>query len=254
MSEPSSPKPAATILLLRDRDPVAPGFEVFMIERSRESRFMGGAFVFPGGRVEDDDAAHAPDLSAAGAGALFRGAVGDDEALALLGAARRELREESLVELPRDQAVLPFAHWVTPPVEKRRFDTWFFVSVLPPGLEPSHDDREAVSSRWVDPRSAFDAGGAPQLPLPPPTYHSLWDLARFDRAAEVLDDAAERALPRCLPTLRTLDDRPTIVLPGDPLHPAEPPMDGPTRLHLGRGEDWWAVTNATWGRAKPATC
>jgi len=238
-------RPASTILLLRDVDPERPGFEVFMIERSKESRFMGGAYVFPGGRVEEDDATHFPDVTAEAAAALFPDDVDGDAALAYLGAARRELAEEALVDLPDGTRVLPFAHWITPPVETRRFDTWFFVAVLPAGLEPGHDDHEAVASRWVDPRAAIDGDGRPCLPLPPPTYHSLWDLARFDHAADVLDDAAGRALPACTPTLELLDDRPTIVLPGDPLHPADPPMHGPTRLHLGHEGAWWAVANSS---------
>ena len=247
MSAAPAPHPAATILLLRDLDPVEPGFEVFMIERSVASKFMGGAYVFPGGRVEDDDGAEVRGTDPAAAGALFPNDVSDAAACAFLGAARRELREESLVDLPADTEILPFAHWITPPVEMRRFDTWFFVAVLPAGLQPGHDDHEAVASRWVDPRSAFDEAGVPRLPLPPPTYHSLWDLARFDHAADVLSDVRQRALPPCTPALEFIDSHPTIVLPGDPLHPADPPMPGPSRLRLGRGEAWWAVASAAWG-------
>ncbi len=241
----SEVRPAATILLLRDREPAVPGFEVFMIERSRESRFMGGAYVFPGGRVEEDDGARWPGVTADEAGALFPDDVSGDEALAFLGAARRELEEEALVTLPAGTRVLPFAHWITPPVETRRFDTWFLVAVLPRGLDPGHDDHEAVASRWVDPKTAFDDAGRPHLLLPPPTYHSLWDLSRFEHAADVLDDVVGRPLPACTPSLAFLDDRPTIVLPGDPLHPADPPMEGPTRLHLGVNEAWWAVASSS---------
>lgn len=237
-------RPASTILLLRDLDPVKPGFEVFMIERSSESRFMGGAYVFPGGRVEDDDAALAGDVTPEEADALFP-ADANGAALAYLGAARRELTEEALVELPPDAVILPFAHWITPAIETRRFDTWFFVAVLPPGLEPGHDDHEAVASRWVDPRTVIAADSQPTLPLPPPTYHCLWDLARFDHAAEVLADAASREISACTPALKMLDAGPTIVLPGDPLHPSETPMHGPSRLHLGRDDAWWAVVSSS---------
>ena len=249
-ASPPVPRPASTILLLRDLDPVEPGFEVFMIERSGGSKFMGGAYVFPGGRVEDDDAAQITNLAPQEASALFPDRISGDAALAFLGAARRELREESLVDLPPHTEILPFAHWITPPVEMRRFDTWFFVALLPPGVAPGHDDREAVSSRWVDPRRAFDADGRPRLLLPPPTYHSLWDLARFERAADVLDHAKGRPLPACTPSLEFIDGAPTIVLPGDPLHPADPAMPGPSRLHLGLGDAWWAVSMATWGRPR----
>jgi hypothetical protein len=79
----------------------------------------------------------------------------------------------------------------------------------------------------------------------------VWDLARFDRAADVLADVRSRPLPACTPSLEFIDEQPTIVLPGDPLHPADVPMPGPTRLHLGLGDAWWAVSTATWGRPRP---
>jgi hypothetical protein len=77
--------------------------------------------------------------------------------------------------------------------------------------------------------------------LAPPTYYTLWDLARFESAAEVIADAAGREVVAVQPNFREVDGRMTLLLPGDPLYPSEKPVEGPTRIVLGEGGRWWLV-------------
>ena len=90
-------------ILLRD---AAEGPEVLLVKRNPEQRFMGGAWVFPGGAVHDEDAGHP-------------------------AAAVRELEEEAGIELPARAELVPWSRWITPAEVKIRFDTWFFVAEAP---------------------------------------------------------------------------------------------------------------------------
>jgi 8-oxo-dGTP pyrophosphatase MutT (NUDIX family) len=114
--EVTEPRQAASIVVLRDSDE---GPEVLLVQRNPEQRFMGGAWVFPGGAVHDEDADHA-------------------------AAAVRELEEEAGVTLPRGHPVVPWSRWITPAEVVVRFDTWFFVAEAPPGVEPAVDGGECV--------------------------------------------------------------------------------------------------------------
>ncbi len=236
-----APRPATTVLMLRD-EPV--GFSVFMVQRSMKSSFMPGAYVFPGGRVdpEDRDAAVAwggldPEL----ARRRFEGVLDPGQAVAHLVAGAREVEEEVGVRLPSLDALHVLAHWITPEFEARRFDTWFVVCRVPEGVEPRHDEHETIASRWVEPRSALARYGDGSLVMAPPTYCTLWDLARFDTAAEVLAEAERRSVPPVLPRFQQIGDRAALLLPGDPLYPSDRPVEGPTRVLMGEGGRWWVV-------------
>src|SRR5579875_1329392 len=110
--EPTRPRQAATVILLRG---AAEALEVLLVQRNPASRFMGGAWVFPGGAVHADDG------------------VGE---LALRRAAVREVAEEAGIELGDPGALVAFSRWITPAQVKIRFDTWFF-------LAPVHADVQA---------------------------------------------------------------------------------------------------------------
>src|SRR5687767_15380846 len=129
-------RPAATVIVLRPGDP----FEILMVRRNDKVAFMAGSFVFPGGRVDEGDWPPAgeqlppavfPDLS-------------DAEEAAYRMAGVRELQEEANVYLTVHD-LHPFAHWVTPEVETRRYDTRFFVARKPVGQEAKHDVGETTA-------------------------------------------------------------------------------------------------------------
>jgi 8-oxo-dGTP pyrophosphatase MutT (NUDIX family) len=251
VSNSDAARPAATVVVLRDRSGSLP--EVFMVKRHQGTAFMGGAHVFPGGRVEPADAALAGGAAAspvAAARELFeeagvllardaRGAfvslAGADaharfrEYRAALHDGRTSLPEILAAErlaLAID-ALVPFAHWVTPPVDVRRFDTRFFVTRVPPEQTPAHDEQETTESVWLTAAGALDRGRQGTIVLPPPTWTTLREIERFGSVDAVLAWAAARPIERREPRLLEQDGVKMLLLPGDPLHPdrpAEPPV------------------------------
>lgn len=221
---PATPVPAATVVLVRD---TAAGIECWMMRRVRAMAFASGATVFPGGRVDPADADPAvrwcgitPETAAA--------RLGTDvpAARAVITAALRELFEEtgvlladpgpdtdlaaarvaveqrrlSLTELLGDGGALaagalhPWARWVTPTSEERRYDTWFFVAVSPHGAEPAPISSEADVAGWVaatDVLAAYESG---EMLVLPPTVTMLRGLADAGSVAEVLRRAGDRDL------------------------------------------------------------
>lgn len=269
--EPTEPRDAATVLLVRDR--VGGGFEVFMVRRHSKSGFMGGAFVFPGGKLDDEDrgdrllartAGRDPEGARAALGesgdprhavGLFVAALREtfEEAGVLLadGAdpvaladARAELAagadfgtvvEKLEVELRLDRLV-PWARWVTPAVEPRRYDTRFFVAVAPPEQEADHDRHETTEAAWLTPQGALDRELAGEIQLPPPTMRTLEELATLGTTAEVMAHAASRTPPFVDPVFLDEDGSWVLALPGDPRHPtAERAVMGATRFVLSDG-------------------
>ena len=237
-----SPRPAATVLLLRDRPEGL--FEVFMVKRSMKSRFLPGAHDSPGGAVDPEDydspTARTGDVTPEEAGRRFGGALEVAAALAHMVAAAREVEEEVGVALPDLRELQVFSRWVTPEIESHRFDAWVLATRLPEGAVPVHDRHETIASGWIEPRAALERYGDGKLILAPPTFMTLWELARLESAAAVLEYAAGRAIVPILPILRQVDGRNTILLPGDPLYPSDHPVDGPTRIAMEEGR-WWMV-------------
>lgn len=222
------PRPAATVILLRDAEE---GVEVWLMERSRSVGFMASAWVFPGGRVDPADA-EAP----------LRGAPDPAIAPGFWAAAARELNEEAGVRLGDDggwdvSGMKPWARWITPRIEPRRYDTWFFAARLPAGAAPVVDGQEAVAGGWFRPADALDRAGRGELPVAPPTMRTLAELSPYTTVAEVL------AAPRCLvpiePHYTRADDVVYVLLPGDPEHPSPDRVDPPHRYAFQAGR-WWA--------------
>lgn len=197
---------AATVMLLRDGDE---GVEVFMLRRHLQAVFTPGAYVFPGGAIDDADRAVPgvdPFVVAAvrecfeESGALLAfDATGrfadlrDEEVAARFEVHRRAIHtgDMTLVELcetedlrPAYDALVPFAQWLTPPGAPRRFDTRFFVARAPEDQAFLHDDTETIESLWIRPADALDRFGASELDLIRPTRESLEQLA----AATTVDD------------------------------------------------------------------
>ena len=211
-----SPRPAATIMVVRDG---TTGLEVLLQMRSPRSVFVPGAHVFPGGAVEAADHDHHPTAPGAPAGDDASGILGlDGGGLAFWVAAVRETFEEAgllFADGPVQRAeperaavdggrrafaavcadhgltlrlgdLRYFGHWITPPGAPRRYTTRFFVAPAPPDQEPVHDDGEAVSCEWVRPGEALGRFAAGDWDLILPTERSLWALDHVPDVAGVL--------------------------------------------------------------------
>ncbi len=287
MKAPVAATEAATVLLVRDpRSGDAGGeLEVFAVERNKNTKFMGGNIVFPGGKLDAEDAAESwRDLTTEPVAWSYSADDGDSDdaavrfakARALAVCACRETLEEAglfLVDGVVDDAaiaelrtrldaepgalasflrarqlrlaldqLIPFARWITPTAEPRRFDTRFFLARAPEGQSGVHDDRETVSSMWATPSSLLARFHKDEVQLAPPTYRGLELLA----AARTVDAALALARasihrPIC-PEAKAIgeDGHQTTVLtlPGDPLHSVrEVRSSGVTRFVM-NGRRW----------------
>jgi 8-oxo-dGTP pyrophosphatase MutT (NUDIX family) len=188
MGEVAEARQAASLILLRDAEE---GPEVLLVKRNPEQRFMGGAWVFPGGSVHDEDGGHA-------------------------GTALRELEEEAGVRIEDPAQVVPFSRWITPEEVKVRFDTWFFVAEAPPGMEPRPDGSECVEARWLRPAAALEDYGRGRLMLVFPTIKHLEQLAEFGSVADAIETARARRVEPVQPRVVVRDGIGEVLLPGEP--------------------------------------
>jgi 8-oxo-dGTP pyrophosphatase MutT (NUDIX family) len=274
--------PAATVLLLRE---AATGeIEVLMTKRAAGLTFMGGLWVFPGGRMETADMAAGPPGSVASrlleavrrrmldrrgealpldvalglhvaacretfeeSGVLLaharpEGASLEAAQLARLAtrrseggdatAFRRLLAEENLV-LDLDRLVY-WAHWITPSLERRRFDTRFFAVRVPPGQEVSVDRSETTRHAWLGERAIRESLASGEMKMAPPTQVTLEDLWRshgqHGGLDAMLDAEREREVPPILPKMiaRSASSG-EVVLPWDPQYDTLPGEAGVVR-------------------------
>ena len=244
-------RPASTVVLLRDG---SDGVEVFMVRRHGKSGFMAGATVFPGGKVDAiDGPVEAPEGRAASAFFLAAlrelheeacvlfalDAAGDrvdDVQAATLRAPLAAIRDGHRVDAAAHMALLdergwrfdidavvPFARWITPEIEPRRFDTWFFAAAAPARQVAEIDGFEHTASSWMRPSEALaDHNGGGAIWLPPPTYHTLLRLAAIPGSAAQVVNAlrSNGPIPGWMPHfIADTPEGPVVALPDDPLHP-----------------------------------
>jgi 8-oxo-dGTP pyrophosphatase MutT (NUDIX family) len=194
LGEVTVPRPAATVILMRGGTET---IEVLLVQRNPESRFMGGAWVFPGGAVDRADA------------------EGEGEA-AFRAAAVRELDEEAGISLPDPEALVQFSRWITPALVKIRFDTWFFLAPAPDGAEAKIDGSEIVGARWLTPAEALRAANAGELFLVFPTVKHLEQLSAFPSVDALLDHARGLEVLPVEPRVMLTGETARVLLPGEP--------------------------------------
>lgn len=225
------PRPAATVMLLRDRPE---GMEVLLLQRAASTPFVPGAHVFPGGAVDEGDADHDDIVEGLAADEADRalGVAGGGRAYWL--AAARECLEEAGVVLAVDAGGHPVtdehpvfadldatrtaleagtrtladvyrehglrvpldrvayvSRWITPEPSPRRYDARFFAAAMPEGQRAGADGWEAVDAGWWKPTQALADWQAGRIELIEPTVVSLELLGRFASSADAM--AAIRA-------------------------------------------------------------
>jgi len=250
MAEIVTPRPASTILLLRDAK-AANELEVFMMVRHYEIDFNSGALVFPGGSVDknDQEIIARPELYSSGEGL-------DAGALSFRIAAIRETFEESGILLARPRGstslldagrageieaahraalnerkitfldvlaqndlwlaldeLVPYAHWITPEGMPKRFDTWFFLAAAPPDQLGAHDGRESTDSIWVSPREALAGGESGRFKLPFPTTRNLIKLGKQASVTAALEDSKGRDIVTVMPVMTRLNGGRQLRIP-----------------------------------------
>ncbi|NUP12029.1 MAG: NUDIX domain-containing protein [Polyangiaceae bacterium] len=251
---PATPTDAATVIVLRDEASGPPS--IFCVKRHPKSSFMGGAVVFPGGKVDPQD----------GDPAFAGPSSSDATATAILVAAARETIEEAgllpahgaadavrhvrarLVEgatfleaLKERELVLdfgrlvPFARWITPEAERRRFDARFFLMRLPDGQVAEPCQTETTTGFWAPASEVLARFAAGEIQLAPPTTRCLELLTAVESVEEAFALAARQSLQAICPRF-VAGDPPMLVIPGDPEHTvAERYVEGPTRFVLRDG-------------------
>jgi len=266
------PRASATVVLLRD----APqkGLEVFLLRRHSASAVLGGAYVFPGGKLDTADCDPALHTHMDAQPHALHQALGEPElplhtAVGLYVAAVREVLEECGVLFAHDASqrqqwqqalhkgqgfgallqqqslrldthlLAPWSRWITPvqpSVTNKRFDTRFFVAVLPDAQHPVHDNIEATDSVWLSPAEALSRYWAGGLPLAPPQIMTLVSLQSHTTTQSVLAHARQQTPPMILPEPFDEAGVRTLCYPGDARHSvAQRAMPGPTRLRFVAG-------------------
>jgi 8-oxo-dGTP pyrophosphatase MutT (NUDIX family) len=251
-TEPAKPpRPASTILLLRDSTTTKGEVEVFMMVRHYEIDFNSGALVFPGGSVDkgDQEIIARPGLYSGGEGL-------DQAALSFRIAAIRETFEESGILLARPcgsnhlvdakraaeieaghrtalceskisfekvladsgmvlalDLLVPYAHWITPEGMPKRFDTWFFLAAAPPEQAGAHDGKESTDSIWLSPREALAGGDSGRFKLPFPTTRNLIRLGKQPGVQAALDDSRGKPVVTVMPVMTKLNGGRQLRIP-----------------------------------------
>lgn len=182
---PARPRPAAAVVPLRDGPA---GLEVLVAQRTPAARFMGGFWVFPGGRVEPGDGA---------------GDAGNR------AAAARELREEIGLRIEVERLV-PLDRWITPEALPVRYDTVFYLAAIDGEPTVTIDGEEIVDHRWTTPRQLLADAAAAVAVVAFPTLRQLEELSGWATTAAALAACAGRPLDPVTPVIDPRDGDPVL--------------------------------------------
>ena len=252
---PVNPKPAASVILLRDHNKA---LEVYLLRRSHQSSFFPGYFVFPGGVVDREDCNSTLWLSRVDMGRdeisrRFGGAISCEEALCHCVAGIRETFEEAGVLIVLNgsgsglekllqirsadglskgwlqehvlsngwilnlQSLSRWAHWLTPKLMKSHFDTFFFLGHVPPEQVCTPDQREMEDGIWISPEEALAANLKGAVPLSPPTLVTLHELLSYPDTQSLKSHWEDRPWGEVrFPRLIPSQYGPAILQPWDP--------------------------------------
>jgi len=247
-------RPAATVILMREGTET---FEIFMVKRSIKSSF-GSLYVFPGGTLDVEDSLpemyqHCDSLSddqASSKLALQQNGLAywvacirecfEEAGILLTNKSDTLLQDSKKLDAYRQQLnskeitfyeickennlqlrannIVPFAHWVTPDIEPKRFDTRFFLAKVHSEQLGVHDGFELTESFWISPAKALEQFHKGEMNMVMPTIKSLEDLAKFSSREEAFNnfkDLEDGAITPILPKFIKKDGAWIGFLPGD---------------------------------------
>lgn len=244
MNKPSTPVAAATILMLRN---TPSGLQVFMVVRHHQIDFVGGALVFPGGKInagdgkvrarctgvdQIDDSQLAIQVGAIReafeeCGILLARPAGSD---ALIDGKRLKSLDHYRVPLAKDEVELaefldkedlilacellqPFSHWVTPEMMPKRFDTYFYLAAAPEDHLAIHDGHESVDSVWMSPVEALDGSQSGKYTIIFPTRLNIDMLSSSKTVEAAIKDAMGRKIVTVTPWTEKRDDATYLCIP-----------------------------------------
>ncbi len=255
---PPSLRDAATIILAREKNSQ---LEIYLLQRSTKSGFMGGLYVFPGGVVDEQDRGLSlwqpciDLLPAALEKQLCDGRLDVESATAFGVAAIRETLEEAGVliasadgksqndfktmatlrledDLPKEwfksrilsdhwtllfSNLWPWSHWITPKTMTKRFDTRFFIVLMPDNQTCVTDNRETQSGIWLTPQAALEQNLTGKTHLSPPTVVTLTQLMAFNTVSVLKKEITSRSWGSPIaPVMLRSESGPVIIEPWDP--------------------------------------
>lgn len=281
---------AATVVLARDSS--EGNFEIYLMRRASKQAFMGGAYVFPGGVLDEEDCY--PDLLRYAAGITpekARTALQEDipaeKAVGLYFCAIRETFEESGILLAYSSSgnvitfsgdeqsekrfsgyrreiydkkltlaglaekenliyaldiMIPYADWMTPEFETRRFNARFFLARVPAGQNPVHDAHEMTEAIWLSPLKALEKNGNGEIKLMPPTLKTIEELSGYKSIDMLFQAARGRRILPILPHAFSAGEEFGVMLPHDPEYNIpeyrQPHRPGETSRMVMRGGKW----------------
>ena len=238
--------PASTVLVIRDG---IDDIEVFMVVRHHQIDFASGALVFPGGKVDENDLnpklrkytissneINDQELSYRIAGirecyeeadVLFAYEENDseiisNERLAKLIKWREKFnnKEGSMYDFAAEENIkfnldnlIPFAHWITPQMMPKRFDTYFYIAEAPKDHLGGHDGKESVDSVWITPKQALDDCYAKKRTIIFPTRMNLEKLSRFKTVKEALEKIKKETIITVEPKIEKNNDGVFLTIP-----------------------------------------
>jgi 8-oxo-dGTP pyrophosphatase MutT (NUDIX family) len=222
--------PAATVVVVRDGEAAdgAQMLETLMLRRNERGAF-GGMWVFPGGRVDDDD--------------VDPSAPGDDMAAARRAAAREAIEEAAVVLDP--VAMVPLSHWRPPSTLPKGFATWFFVAAGS-DADVEVDGAEIHEHAWLSPAVVLRRHSAAEVTLAPPTFVTLTVLARHTTVGGLLTTLRDATPERFHTQIGTDGETSTALWHGDELYEAQPGPKG-ARHRLVMADGGWRYVRSPIG-------
>jgi len=253
MTKETTPlKPAATVLLVRDKKTAIDALEVFMVVRHHQIDFASGALVFPGGKVDEADSHaglrnHLPasqstedpllSFKIASIREAFEECnillarqkatgqlVGPERLVLLVESYRKnmqsgsisilEMAEKEDLELATD-LLAHYSHWLTPTFMPKRFDTHFFIAIAPENQIAVHDGEESVDSVWIGPNDAMVKANSDKYTIIFPTLMNIEYLSKYSSADAAIEDANATKTVSVLPKMEITPEGKFLNIPAE---------------------------------------